>query len=123
MHSKKTDSLRSQKYSVEDIMGVIKELDIILAMRLHALIYAATQNTPIVGLVYDPKVTGLIKTLELENYVDVENISSEKLRENVEYVLENRIELSEKLRKQEEKMENKALENINIIMEILKEIG
>ena len=48
----------SNKYNVEDIMGIINRLEIIIAMRLHSLIYAATQYVPMVGIVYDPKVEG-----------------------------------------------------------------
>lgn len=48
----------SKKYSVEDIMGIICRTEIIIAMRLHSLIYAATQKVPMVGLVYDPKIEG-----------------------------------------------------------------
>ena len=39
-------------------MGIINRLEIIIAMRLHSLIYAATQYVPMVGIVYDPKVEG-----------------------------------------------------------------
>ena len=39
-------------------MGITKRLEMIIAMRLHSLIYAATQGIPMVGIVYDPKIEG-----------------------------------------------------------------
>ncbi len=108
------------KYSVEEIMGVIRRLDLIVAMRLHSLIYAATQGIPIVGLVYDPKLTGLLKTLEIGNYLDVNKVNSKDLVENIEYVIKNREELSKNLEEQEAKLEELALKNIEIVLEILK---
>lgn len=109
-----------EKYNVEEIMGIIRELEIILAMRLHALIYAATQYVPIVGLVYDPKVRGILLSLGIENFVDVETIEYEELMKDVDYVWSNREELRESLKKQENIMEEKSLDNVRMALEILE---
>lgn len=109
-----------EKYSVEEIMGIIRELEMILAMRLHALIYAATQYVPIVGLVYDPKVRGILMSLGIENFVDVESIEYEELMKNIDYVWNNRDKLRESLKKQENIMEKKSLDNVRMALDILR---
>ena len=110
-----------ERYSVEEIMGVIKELEIIIAMRLHSLIYAATQEVPIVGLVYDPKVEGILHSLGMEYMCNVEDLTYEELIENVDYVWKNRIELKEKLRLQDEDLKKKALSNVRMALDLLKD--
>lgn len=40
----------------KEMMGIIGSTDMIIGMRLHALIMAAAQNVPSVGIAYDPKV-------------------------------------------------------------------
>lgn len=109
-----------EKYSVEEIMGIIKELEIIIAMRLHSLIYAATQEVPIVGLSYDPKINGILKSLELDNICDVENLKYEELVENIDYVWENREILKEKLRLQDEDLKKKSLSNVTMALNLLE---
>lgn len=110
----------NEKYSVEEIMGVINELEIIIAMRLHSLIYAATQEVPIVGLSYDPKINGILKSLKLDNICDVENLKYEELIHNIDYVWKNKETLKEKLRLQDEDLKRKALLNVKMALDLLE---
>ncbi|MFP3904428.1 MAG: polysaccharide pyruvyl transferase CsaB [Armatimonadota bacterium] len=43
-------------YEPREIMGLIRAADIVLAMRLHAMIMACAVGTPAAGISYDPKV-------------------------------------------------------------------
>jgi len=109
-----------EKYSVEEIMGVIKELDIIIAMRLHSLIYAATQSIPMVGLVYDPKVEGILNTIGMEYMSNVESLDYDKLLLDIDYVWNNREKLKAELEKQAVIMKDKALQNVTLAYEKLR---
>lgn len=110
----------TEKYSVEEIMGIIKELEIIIAMRLHSLIYAATQEVPMVGLSYDPKVDGILKSLGMDYICNVDKLDYNDLIDKVEYVWENKVELSEQLKIQDEDLRNKAIENVRMALDLLK---
>lgn len=109
----------NKEYSAEEIMGVINKLELIVAMRLHSLIYAATQETPMIGLSYDPKVDGILKSLNIENNCDVEKFTSDELIKNIEYVLLNKEKLIENLVLQDEALKRKALENVSMALELL----
>lgn len=100
-------------------MGVIKKLDLIVAMRLHSLIYAATQSVPMVGLVYDPKVEGILNSLGMNYMSNVEDLDYNELIDNIDYVWNHKEELREELNKQDEALKNKALENIHMAMDLL----
>lgn len=112
-------SVLENEYSVEKIMGIINNLELIIAMRLHSLIYAATQETPMIGLSYDPKVDGILKSLEIENIVHVNNFTYEELLKEVDYVWNNKDKLKINLKKQDKALKDKALKNVNMALDLL----
>jgi len=48
-------------------------------MRLHALIFAAGQGIPLVGVVYDPKVSSFLRYIGQELFADLSELSAEEL--------------------------------------------
>lgn len=52
-------TLIEQELHPRALLGLIGRLDLLVAMRLHALIFAAASEVPAVGLSYDPKVAAL----------------------------------------------------------------
>lgn len=108
------------KYSVEEIMGVIRELDMIIAMRLHSLIYAATQSIPMVGLVYDPKVVGILESIDMKFMTDVEALDVNTLLSDIDTVWSDKENIKIELNSQEQKLKDMALRNIDLVCEILR---
>ena len=47
-------------------IGVLGRMEIAVSMRLHGLIFAAGQGTPVVGISYDPKVSAFLKCVDGE---------------------------------------------------------
>ena len=62
------------------IVGLMGKMEMIVSMRLHALIFASGLGVPLVGVVYDPKVSGFLDYLGEKRYVLLEDISAEVLR-------------------------------------------
>ena len=61
-------------------MGVLARMSAVVAMRLHALIFAASGGVPIVGVDYDPKVTAFMKYIGEEGSLPFRDISRERLQ-------------------------------------------
>ena len=55
--------LETENLHPREIMRLAGECDLMIAMRLHALIFAAAQGVPCVAVSYDPKVASLAKLI------------------------------------------------------------
>ena len=118
--NRKGAHLIKNKYNVEDIIGITNKLEMIIAMRLHSLIYAATQDIPMVGIVYDPKIEGFLKSIDMKHMCSVEDVDFEGLIRNIDYVWNNRENLRIKLKEIDNHMRNGALMNTDMALELLK---
>ena len=60
-------------------------MEIVVSMRLHALIFAAGQGIPLAGVVYDPKVSAFLRYIGQEQFVDLEALTEEGLRQMIDH--------------------------------------
>ncbi len=61
------------------IIGVLSRMETVVSMRLHALIFAAGQGIPLVGVVYDPKVSAFLRYIGQDLFADLEDLTEEGL--------------------------------------------
>ncbi len=60
-------------------IGFMSRMQVVASMRLHALLYASSCGTPIVGMSYDPKVSSFIDYLGRGTALDFESFDAEDL--------------------------------------------
>jgi len=72
----------------EHIFSALSECDVVLGMRLHALIFAACSGVPAVALSYDPKIDQIVERLGLEKYsLNVRDVAASRLSEKILHAL------------------------------------
>ena len=59
----------------------------VISMRLHGLIFAAGQGVPLVGITYDPKVSGFLSYMGQELYQDLDLLTCGSLRAMLDQAL------------------------------------
>lgn len=89
--------LPDRDYRVPEILGLMKDSQAVVGMRLHSLIYAASLNVPVVGIVYDTKVEGFLNYIGQPFMETVEGISLESLFEKITYVMHRRDSIAQDL--------------------------
>ncbi len=73
------------QFSPKEMAGIIGQMDLIVAMRLHALIFAFPFKIPSAGIVYDPKVGIFAKQAGMESF----NLDSFKKEDVIGFVGNN----------------------------------
>ena len=67
---------------------VLAQCDLVLGMRLHSLILAAIVGTPVIGLIYDPKVKILMSQLGMAQFgIELDKASCDYVSSKIEEVL------------------------------------
>ena len=61
------------------VLALTARMEAVVSVRLHALIFAAGQEVPLAGVVYDPKVSGFLDYIGQKNYVNLEDLTAERL--------------------------------------------
>ena len=62
------------------IIGALSRMEVVVSMRLHALIFAAGQGIPLAGVVYDPKVSAFLRYIGQDNFTDLEALTEGDLK-------------------------------------------
>lgn len=70
------------------MLRLFQRMDIVIAMRLHALVFAAGQGVPLLGIVYDPKVDGFLEYLGQKNYLFLQDVTQAALDEAIDRTLQ-----------------------------------
>ncbi len=63
----------------EEVIALVRRMSLVVSMRLHTLIFASGQGIPVVGVVYDPKVSGFLDHLGQELYLPLQEVSAANL--------------------------------------------
>ncbi len=108
-------------YNVAETFAIINKMKILIGMRLHSLIFAATLGVPIIGLVYQPKVEAFLHCVRQEKASAgyAANLDFENLKALVDRTWKHRDELSRELREAAADLKIKALKNAEIAVELL----
>lgn len=107
--------------NVNEMLSVVSNMEFCIGMRLHMLIYAAVACIPVIGLVYDPKVSGFMQYTDQNFYLDVDNITKDALMRLIDEILGNYDEIRDKLCATKEKMYNISRDNVKYLMDLIDE--
>ena len=115
----KVGHIDNKKYSHYQIKAVLAKVELLFAMRLHAMVLASSELTPIVGLAYQPKVQHYFDHINLSEYcTDFKNFSAEYLANHMSKAWNNRAQLKESLIKNMPELKQRALKAADCVAEI-----
>jgi len=109
-----------ENYQSFEILGVVNFLSIVISMRLHMLIYAAIQNKPMIGIIYDPKVKAYLEEIDMPALENIDDLDVNSIVDifddiNLNYkTYEEKIATKTKMLKEKAGLNDKYLEKLLI---------
>ncbi len=104
--------------SPEQVMGAVSVCGMVVAMRLHALIFAASAGIPALGISYDPKVTSFIAAVGQDG-ISLREVTSGLLVDRVIESWNRRSDLAVRLTERVPKLRELAERNFRLAAELL----
>ncbi|GAB6158999.1 polysaccharide pyruvyl transferase CsaB [Desulfotomaculum varum] len=106
-------------YSVAEMASLIANMDLLIGMRLHALILAAVMHVPPVAVSYDPKIDRFMGLLGRTAATTADNPSYDDLWQAVEAVLCEPWQVREELAQQVAPLRRRAQHTATLALQLL----
>ncbi|MCK9217457.1 MAG: polysaccharide pyruvyl transferase CsaB [Firmicutes bacterium] len=106
-------------YEPEELIGIMKQLVMVLAMRLHTLIYSSIAATPMVGLIYDPKIKGYLDYIGQPAAGDVKSIESIMINIETDKIMKDYEKEKDKLEIRMNELKELTKENVKLAFELI----
>lgn len=111
----------NRELSVAEMFSVLSETELVVGMRLHSLIYATTLEIPAMAIVYDPKISAFMNSLNQPDWLNVEEFDIEKSFRLIDKIMSSREERRNLLKETNAQLKKKAEENAAYAIELLEQ--
>lgn len=120
-NQKDVKMITNRKYTHNEIMGFMGELDILVGMRTHSTILASAMGVPVVGIISYPKSKSFMKEIEQEDKtIELTNFTTENLFLLVKSTWHQRKQIKEQLQPKIEQLKEAANGSAKIVGEYIK---
>lgn len=87
-----------KKCLTDEMLSIIGNMDILIGVRLHALIHAAIMDVPMIGISYDPKINSFLRSIGMRAVSSVYDFNCSYFMEEFRRTLENSEEMRSRVR-------------------------
>lgn len=85
------------KYLTNEMLSIIGNMDLLVGVRLHALIHAAIMNVPMIGISYDPKINSFMKSIGMKAMCSIYDFNNQDFIEEFNKTIKNKEDLQKKV--------------------------
>lgn len=116
------------EYDDKTLKGIIGQMDLVIGLRYHFIVFATTMQVPSIGIYLDQyyamKIKGILELMGQEKYAgDIDKISSEELIELVKDALRNKDKIKQKLEERTKILGERSLFTIEHAVTLLENKG
>ncbi|MDF3002309.1 MAG: csaB [Bacillota bacterium] len=107
------------KYLTNEMLSIIGNMDVLVGVRLHALIHAAIMDVPMIAVSYDPKINSFMHSMDMKAMCSMYDFKSEFFLEEFEKTVDNAQTIRDKVRKRIELLIQKLDTNEELIKKLI----
>ena len=74
----------TEAFTAAQTIGILSRMQVVVSMRLHGLIFSASQGVPLVGIVYDQKVSSFLSYIGQDLYEGLDHLTQERLKDLID---------------------------------------
>ncbi len=119
--TKEKSYVLGEKLGVREMIGITGKARAVLGMRLHTLIYASGAAVPVIGVVYDSKISGFLDYIGQDRAVMAENIDVHTACRYLDEIMADAKSIREKLSENKRHLAALAKQNAAIAAELVKD--
>ena len=113
------------EYDDKTLKGIIGQMDLVIGLRYHFIVFATTMQVPSIGIYSDQyyamKMKGILELMGQEKYAcDIDKISSEEIIELAKDALQNKDKIAEELEKRTNVLGEHSLFTIEYAVKLLE---
>ncbi len=109
------------EYTTSELLSLVGNLDLLIGIRLHALIFAAVMHVPMAGISYDPKIDRFLETIGERHVGTLKTVTDEALMTRIRQLWAERKQASPEREDRINTLRNKAFQNAELALSLVKQ--
>ncbi len=109
------------KYLTNEMLSIIGNMDILVGVRLHALIHAAIMAVPMIAISYDPKINSFMHSMDMKAMCSMYDFQNDFFIEEFDKTVVCTEAIKEKVRNRIEDLIEKLNMNEELIQKLIKQ--
>lgn len=111
----------TEEYTTSELLSLTGNLDLLIGIRLHALIFAAVMQIPMIGISYDPKVDRFLQSIGDSHVGTLQSITVPALLAKVRSIMQREDRQPERSNERISLLRDKAFHNAELALELIRD--
>lgn len=117
---KQPATLLQEEFTTNELLSLVGNMDLLIGIRLHALIFAAVMQAPLIGISYDPKIERFLSTLSAHDAGSLQTVTVEGLEKEIDAIWPEIQSPDPQGRERIHELRDKAFFNVELAFSLIK---
>lgn len=118
--TKEPCTVLADEYTTSEFLSLVGNMDLMLGIRLHALIFAGVMGVPMLGISYDPKIDRFLDSIGEKPVGSLESVTAEELMQEIRRKWNDRQTFRQKNGELMSRLRELAARNAELAIELIE---